>query len=457
MACCLMSLRFVRCLSLILCVVNSLRSEFPSTEKVNCEAFSLHLIDCECHKSTTTPGGIQVFCNNNRNVTSIPEKIDGLATLKITGADIRLIDGAIDYPGLIGLYLNEDQIRFIDDFSFANLGQLVDLSLANNQLSSITGNTFAGLSSLELLVLTGNRLYVVRADSFSGSNLPSLQILKMDRCSLYDIEPDSFPALSHLAILNIAYNRLQQLPPAVGGKYGLSNLTHLNLSDNRLSDVDGSFFAKVPSLTHLYLDRNNLQHVPIGSLKESLIFLSLRKNRIESLSQSPGLEASLPRLRILDLSFNSLTKLNFAELRSGDLEKILIHDNPWDCDECDNEWMFDESIVFRWNSEANVSCATPSEFSGLNVYRNRNKVFASCSAAKSSIAVPVLIGMAVLLVLLTLCMVVVFKLRVKHRRQKLVNKEELDSLASSKEKLSESTLFAMPRYHKEREDEQSFL
>lgn len=352
MACSSLSLRFVRCLSLILCVVNSLRSEFPSTVKVNCETFNRHLIDCECHKSTTT-GGIQVFCNNNRNVTSIPEQVNGLATLKITGANIRLIDETIDYPRLMGLYLNEDQIRFIGDFSFASLGQLVDLSLANNQLSSITGNTFTGLSSLQLLVLTGNRLYVVRADSFSGGNLPSLQILKLDRCSLYDIEPDSFHALSHLVILDIAYNRLQQLPPVVGGKYGLSNLTHLNLSDNRLSDVDGSFFATVPSLTHLYLDRNNLQHAPIGGLMESLEFLSLRKNRIESLSPN-GLDASLPRLRFLDLSFNSLTKLNFAELPSGDLEKILIHDNPWDCSECDNEWMFDESIVFEWNSEANV-------------------------------------------------------------------------------------------------------
>lgn len=347
------SQQWIRCLSLILCVaVGSLRSEFLSTETVDCKTVNLHLIDCECHKSTTK-GDIQVFCNNNRNITSIPAKIERLATLKITGANIRSINEAIVYPELTGLYLNEDQVRFIDDFSFASLGRLVDLSLANNDFSSIKGNTFAGLRSLQLLVLTGNPLYVVRSDSFSGINLPSLQILKLDRCSLYDIEPDSFPALSHLVVLDIAYNRLQQLPAVVGGEYGLSNLTHLNLSDNRLIEVGAGFLAKVPSLTHLYLDRNNIQHIPIGSLKESLTFISLRKNRIESLAAS-GLSAYLPRLKFLDLSFNSLTKLNFADLLSDDLEKILIHDNPWDCEECGNEWMFYERVVFQWNSEANV-------------------------------------------------------------------------------------------------------
>ncbi|KAH8037657.1 hypothetical protein HPB51_015091 [Rhipicephalus microplus] len=69
-----------------------------------------------------------------------------------------------------------------------------------------------------------------------------------------------------------------------------SEVTSLQLNDNRLSRIEHSAFANVPNLTNLDLSRNRLTEFPVGTL------------------------LTLTRLQRLDLRFNSIGELDAAEL-----------------------------------------------------------------------------------------------------------------------------------------------
>nr|XP_060622385.1 leucine-rich repeats and immunoglobulin-like domains protein 1 [Anolis sagrei ordinatus] len=86
---------------------------------------------------------------------------------------------------------------------------------------------------------------------------------------------------------------------------------HLNLSHNKLTEIDPSAFAKLPNLREVRLNNNELTAIPfLGAASAHITYLYLNRNKIHSIEASQ-LEPYVA-LETLDLSSNNIT-----EIRSG--------------------------------------------------------------------------------------------------------------------------------------------
>ncbi|XP_062969402.1 leucine-rich repeats and immunoglobulin-like domains protein 1 isoform X2 [Cynocephalus volans] len=85
----------------------------------------------------------------------------------------------------------------------------------------------------------------------------------------------------------------------------------LNLSYNKLSEIDPAGFEDVPNLQEVYLNNNELTAIPsLGAASLQVVSLFLQHNRIRSVEGSQ-LKAYLS-LQVLDLSWNNITEIRGA-------------------------------------------------------------------------------------------------------------------------------------------------
>ena len=140
----------------------------------------------------------------------------------------------------------------LDDF--AGLTGLMGLWLDRNQLTELPAGLFDGLTGLTALNLSDNALVVPPAGLFDG--------------------------LTRLTHLNLDRNQLTELPAGLFDD--LTALTALGLSDNLLVALPAGLFDGPTALTYLYLEQNQLTALPAG-LFEDLTSLTLLE-----LSGNPG-------------------------------------------------------------------------------------------------------------------------------------------------------------------------
>ena len=109
--------------------------------------------------------------------------------------------------------------------------------------------------------------------------------------------------------------------------FSLSHLTRLNLSHNRLEELDPNIYC-LASLEYLNVFNNNLEELP-GELREmpKLRELNAGLNRLVQLPRGFG---SCPALQVLDLTYNNLTNASFPgnfKYLSGTLRALFLGDN----------------------------------------------------------------------------------------------------------------------------------
>uniref|UniRef100_A0A8C9CXN9 Leucine rich repeats and immunoglobulin like domains 1 n=1 Tax=Panthera leo TaxID=9689 RepID=A0A8C9CXN9_PANLE len=90
----------------------------------------------------------------------------------------------------------------------------------------------------------------------------------------------------------------------------------LNLSYNRLSEIDPAGFEDLPNLQEVYLNNNELTAIPsLGAASSPVVSLFLQHNKIRSVEGSQ-LKAYLS-LEVLDLSSNNITEIRSACFPQG--------------------------------------------------------------------------------------------------------------------------------------------
>ncbi|PVD33555.1 hypothetical protein C0Q70_04812 [Pomacea canaliculata] len=130
---------------------------------------------------------------------------------------------------------------------------------------------------------------------------------------------------STISKLDFSFNNLTQLHSDF-----FSNVTQLpsiNLTGNGLSSIDQHAFRGLHNLTHITLDKNNLDFNSVRPVLNvsSLIHLRLCKNyKVTYIPDNIFLEFSLPRLRELIISGSSLRVLNMSVFKP--LKKLVTLD-----------------------------------------------------------------------------------------------------------------------------------
>ncbi|KAB7499011.1 Toll-like receptor Tollo, partial [Armadillidium nasatum] len=176
--------------------------------------------------------------------------------------------------------------------SFYHLKNLENLDIQYCKIGEVPKEAFLGLSKLRNLTLkTYNTDW-------------SAMALKL--------APDAFRDQRRLEKLDLGDNNIWTLPPKLF--CGLGNLTFLNMSRNKLQNVENLSFGNsvgkcAPSLRFLDLSYNNFHHLPESSFEalKNLTILNISMNGIREIADQVFF--GMYSLELLDISGNLLTTL----------------------------------------------------------------------------------------------------------------------------------------------------
>jgi len=133
------------------------------------------------------------------------------------------------------------------------------------------------------------------------------------------LEQDNFAGLGQLEMLDLSQNELTQVPNGVFEP--LSELKNLDLSSNHITNISKDSFYGLYQLERLYLYSNRIQSIQSDAFEGlgMLLELKLQKNRLTAL---PALR--LPKLLLLDLSYNKIPTLGPSDLQTPHLEALKM-------------------------------------------------------------------------------------------------------------------------------------
>uniref|UniRef100_A0A8C5RMZ0 Leucine rich repeat and fibronectin type III domain containing 1 n=1 Tax=Laticauda laticaudata TaxID=8630 RepID=A0A8C5RMZ0_LATLA len=156
------------------------------------------------------------------------------------------------------------------------------------------------------LRLTDNFITIIRRKDFS--NMTNLVHLTLSRNTISQILPFAFADLRALRALHMNSNRLALLKQE--HFRGLTNLRHLILGNNQISHIEASCFDEfLSTVEDLDLSYNNLEALPWEAIGQmvSLNTLTLDHNLIDHIAE--GTFSQLQKLVRLDMTSNRLQKL----------------------------------------------------------------------------------------------------------------------------------------------------
>lgn len=212
--------------------------------------------------------------------------------------------------------------------NFLGLGlsrQVTNVVLRNVGAATIPVSALEPAIRLKSLAWTSSGIERIEPGAFLATTF--LAHLNLGDNRLTELPSDVFHPLQQLQYLNLTGNRLTTLPRA--SFQGLDWLEEIDLSRNRLSVLPYQVFALCKSLARLDLSGNLLVSLPDHSFRpnKNLQELVLSANRLTKLP--PRLFSGLNQLKILELADNEIDTVPrglFADLVS--LQHLDLSGNP---------------------------------------------------------------------------------------------------------------------------------
>lgn len=216
------------------------------------------------------------FYENAENIQRIQLEFQNLTKIKSSA-----FSGAIH---LQEIDLDHNQILYIGEDAFFELGNLTVLSLTKNNLTIIRANTFTGALNIRKLHLNQNKIEQIEDGAL---NLPNLENILLQNNRLKKLSTSLFIQTPRLTEAVLEENELVQINDAFTH---LHRLRILILDYNRIEDINLSKFSNLADLNHLSLRKSGFQ---------------LRDKSAEA-EESFGKVNSSSKLEVLDLAENEL-------------------------------------------------------------------------------------------------------------------------------------------------------
>ncbi|XP_027459389.1 nephrocan-like [Zalophus californianus] len=212
------------------------------------------------------------------------------------------------------LKLNDNSIYVLHGSDFEGLKKLKILELKNNLISSLSPSTLSSLVSLQSLMLDDNNI-----ESVAGPlALPHLKRLSMENNRLHLIPASFFTSLQSLQFLSFSGNFLTKIPINLP-----KSLLSLKMERNQLKVVSFRDLKHLEHLSHLYLSENSLSSIDGAQILANLTTLELSQNQVQMLPLR--LPARLQKLDISNNLIQRVTAQDFHDLR--DLKHLFLDNN----------------------------------------------------------------------------------------------------------------------------------
>ncbi|KAL3125683.1 hypothetical protein niasHT_009770 [Heterodera trifolii] len=265
--------------------------------------------------------------------------VSSLQRLSLAGNQIRELtnSGAFIYlSNLVHLDLSHNRIGRLTKDVFERLDSLEWLSLDFNKMLEFPRNTLSPLNRLKHLSMESNLLQMlpnyafqlssINAKMFHSTSAIQIRWLNLANNRINRMETAAFQNLPNLERLYLSNNRLTTLPTQILSS--LKNLRQLSLAHNDINETQESAFANLPHLEELTMAHNRLRTIKEGVFDKvpSLSRLDLSHNRIEAFDLDFLGPTQVYQLRVLDLSFNVIRKLEIQSAKHS-LRSLDINNN----------------------------------------------------------------------------------------------------------------------------------
>lgn len=252
---------------------------------------------------------------------------------------------------LIKLLIRGNNLTTLEDYTFKGADNLKDLMISANPLSKISENAFANLYNLEILILAHGEIGTLPKQLFQNNRM--LKMISLNSNKITSIDAEVFKGLDELTKLELADNQLATfdykfVKAAVlvlnnnslehlvinehcSAVYASNNniktisvegtsVVKLSLIHNKIRDI--SNITKLTNLSSLSLGSNNLEPNTVFSSLTALEELMLQSTYMNFTSDT---FANLTNLKILDLSYNNLTEVDFKIFGSQSGLQVLSY------------------------------------------------------------------------------------------------------------------------------------
>ncbi|GMM39047.1 hypothetical protein DASC09_063860 [Saccharomycopsis crataegensis] len=198
--------------------------------------------------------------------------------------------------------LKELAITFATGIAPGVTSNMVSKNFPKLKKLSLKHGTIETIGTTDLVSLELSDMQIIPS-TLDFHNITNLEELKLKRLGL-----PSIPNLKYLKNLNSLEITSEWGIVQLGKLPNLPKLTHLNLSDNKISSVVTGF-SHLPKLIELNLHNNELDSLKGLDDISSLIKLDVSRNKISSI-----IPLNCPKLVNLNLEGNKLTSLNGLEI-----------------------------------------------------------------------------------------------------------------------------------------------
>lgn len=174
--------------------------------------------------------------------------------------------------------------------------------------------------SFEYVDLSGRDLQVFPI--FLHRHASTIVHLNLSRNPLQELPSDFIQDCSTLRELRMSNMALKRVPPSIRQS---ASLTRLDVSCNRIADLDHAGFEAIPGLMSIKVQNNRLSALPsyFGHLR-ALKYINISNNTFETF---PTIVCSIRSLVDLDVSFNAISVLPPEIGKLVNLERLVIVGN----------------------------------------------------------------------------------------------------------------------------------
>ncbi|KAL2136260.1 hypothetical protein VTI74DRAFT_4693 [Chaetomium olivicolor] len=218
-------------------------------------------------------------------------------------------------------YEDRDRIEDIGREDNSYICRFMFLSARENNFHTITNDVgFGRMQNYRHVDMSGRNLTTIPVILYSRAH--EIISLNMSRNLSLDVPRDFIQSCTNLRDIKYTNNEARKLPP---GLSRASKLTMLDVSNNRLEQLEHAELDNLSGLLKLNLANNRLNRLPAYFGAYSVLrTLNISSNFLEKF---PAFLCDLESLVDLDLSFNLISDLPDAIGKLANLEKFVITNN----------------------------------------------------------------------------------------------------------------------------------